>query len=94
VAGGGQATVETADRRYAGMLTPRYRSHYLPRTREGWIGVVLFLLLLALAEPPLVYVLGNRVEPWVLGVPFLYAYLLLVYIALIGVLIWVMRRRV
>ena len=76
------------------MLTPRYRSHYIPRTREGWIGVVLFLLILALAEPPLVYVLGNRVDPWVLGVPFLYAYLLLVYLALIGVLIWVLWRRV
>lgn len=76
------------------MLTPRYRSHYIPRTRDGWIGVVLFLLLLALAEPPLVYVLGNRVEPWVLGVPFLYAYLFLAYLALICVLVWVMWRRV
>lgn len=73
---------------------PVPRSHYLPRTREGWIGVILFLFLFALAEPPAVFSLANRVEPWVLGVPFLYAYLLLVYFALIGVLIWVMRRGV
>jgi hypothetical protein len=71
---------------------PATRSHYLPRTRQGRIGVVLFILLLALAEPPIVYVVANWVEPWVLGVPFLYAYLLVVYFALIGVLIWVMRR--
>jgi hypothetical protein len=69
-------------------------SHYLPRTREGWIGVVLFILLFALAEPPIVNTLANRLEPWVLGVPFLYAYLLVVYLALIGVLIWVVRRGV
>lgn len=73
---------------------PAPRSHYLPRTREGWIGVVLFLLLFLLAEPPIVYTVANRVEPWVLGVPFLYAYLMAIYFALIGVLIWVMRKGV
>jgi len=55
---------------------------------------VLFLLLFALAEPPLVNLLGNRTDPWILGVPFLYAYLLLIYFALIGVLVWVMKRGV
>jgi choline-glycine betaine transporter len=74
--------------------SPAIRSHYLPRTRQGWIGVVLFILLFALAEPPVVNTVANRVEPWILGVPFLYAYLLVVYFALIGVLIWVMRRGV
>ena len=73
---------------------PAPRSHYLPRTREGWIGVILFLLLFALVEPPFVNTLANRVEPWVFGVPFLYAYLLVLYFALIGVLVWVMRRGV
>ena len=75
-------------------LGPSPRSHYLPRTREGWIGVILFLFLFAMAEPPVVSSLANRIEPWVFGVPFLYAYLLVVYFALIGVLIWVMRRGV
>jgi hypothetical protein len=56
------------------------------------VAVVLFLALLALAEPPLVYLVGNRVDPWILGMPFLYAYLLAVYLALVGVLVWVWRR--
>jgi len=73
---------------------PTPRSHYLPRTRDGWIGVVLFLLLFALVEPPVVHGLSNRVEPWIFGVPFLYAYLLVIYFLLIGVLIWVLRRGV
>jgi hypothetical protein len=71
---------------------PPYRSHYLPRSRAGWITLALFVALMALAQPPIVYVVANRVEPWVLGLPFLYAYLLVVYCALIGVLLWAMRR--
>ena len=70
-----------------------FRSHLLPRTRQGWVALVLFLGLLALAEPPIVHTLANRIEPWILGLPFLYAYLLAVYSALIGVLIWALRRR-
>ena len=70
-----------------------FRSHLLPRTRGGWVAVVLFLGLLALAEPPLVHTVANRIEPWVLGLPFLYVYLLGIYLALIGVLLWVWRRR-
>ena len=70
------------------------RSHYLPRTRNGWIAVVLFLVLMAMAEPPVVHTLANRIEPWLLGVPFLYAYLLVVYSLLIGVLLWAMGRKV
>jgi hypothetical protein len=57
------------------------------------VAAILFLVLLALAEPPIVHGLANRVEPWILGLPFLYAYLLGVYVALIGVLIWAMRRQ-
>ena len=70
-----------------------FRSHLLPRTRNGWVAVILFLALLALAEPPFVHGLANRVEPWILGLPFLYAYLLGVYCALIAVLIWALRKR-
>ena len=71
---------------------PVYRSHLLPRTREGWVAVVLFLGLMALAQPPIVHTWANRIEPWVFGVPFLYGYLLVVYVDLIGVLLWVLRR--
>jgi hypothetical protein len=72
---------------------PRYRSHYIPRTRQGWIAVLLFLGLFALVEPPIVHTFANRTEPWIFGFPFLYTYLLVVYSALIGVLLWVQRRR-
>ncbi len=71
---------------------PVYRSHFLPRTGPGWIAVILFVALFALTQPPFVYVLANRVEPWLLGLPFLYTYLLVIYFALIAVLIWATRR--
>ena len=70
-----------------------FRSHLLPRTREGWIAVFLFLGLFALVEPPFVHSFANRIEPWLFGFPFLYTYLLVLYVALIGVLIWALRRR-
>lgn len=73
---------------------PKYRSHLIPRTRDGWIAVVAFLALLALAMPPVTHGLINRVEPVILGLPLLYAWLLGVYVALIGVLIWTYRRGV
>ena len=73
---------------------PRYRSHFMPRTREGRIAALAFVVLLAFAEPPLVYVLANRITPWVFGMPFLFAYLLGIYVAMIAVLIWAARRGV
>lgn len=69
------------------------RSHFVPRTLPGRIGVLAFLGLMALAQPPVVHRLVNRIEPWVLGLPFLYAWLLGVYVAMIGVLLWVQSRR-
>jgi hypothetical protein len=71
---------------------PRYRSHYRPRTRDGWLAVLSFFTLFALTQPPFVNTVANRIAPWVFGLPFLYAYLLLLYFALIGVLIWAQRR--
>ena len=72
----------------------RPRSHYLPRTRAGWIAAVLLAVTMALAQPPVVHSLANRVEPWILGMPFLFVYLLGVYAAMIAVLIWTMVRKV
>lgn len=68
------------------------RSHYIPRTRQGRFAVVLFVLLMLLAQPPVVHALADRVEPRILGLPFLYAYLLAVYSALIAVLLWARLR--
>lgn len=67
-------------------------SHYRPRTREGRIAVALFVVLMALAQPPVVHALADRTEPWILGLPFLYVWLLAVYSALIVVLIWAMKK--
>jgi hypothetical protein len=57
------------------------------------VAVLLFLGLFALVEPPFVHSWANRIEPWLLGFPFLYTYLLVIYAALIGVLIWALRRK-
>lgn len=70
------------------------RSHYLPRTWTGRVAAVAFLACMALAQPPVVHGFADRIEPWVLGMPFLFAYLLGVYLLMIGVLIWTARRRV
>ena len=72
---------------------PHFRTHWLPRTRDGWIALAAFLLLFSLCMPPVTHTLWNRTEPWILGAPFLYAVLFFVYTALVGVLIWVYRRR-
>lgn len=75
------------------MSKPRRRSHWWPRTRRGRIAVVGFLGTLALAQPPIVFVVANRIEPWVFGVPFLYAYLTIVYAVLCGLMLLVWRWR-
>ncbi len=69
------------------------RSHYLPRTRGGWTCTVAFLFFMLLAEPPIVHGLMNRIEPWILGMPFLFVWLLVVYLAGIAVLIRAQRSR-
>ena len=69
------------------------RSHWIPRTRAGRVAVGLFLALFALTQPPAVYLIANRVQPWILGLPFLYAYLLVLYLGLIAVLVWARRRK-
>ena len=76
-----------------GVSEPRRRSHWWPRTRRGRIAVAGFLATLALAQPPLVFAVANRIEPLVLGVPFLYAYLTAVYVLLLAELLLVWRWR-
>lgn len=53
-----------------------------------------FLAILMLAMPPLTHAAWNRTEPWLLGLPFLYAVLLAIYLALIAVLFWTWKRGV
>ena len=71
---------------------PLFRSHYRPRTRTGRKATIAFVLLFLLAQPPWVHGPFNRIEPWLLGVPFLYAYLSVLYLALMGVLVWAAWR--
>ena len=73
---------------------PEFRSHFRPRTRDGWIATISFVALFALCMPPVTHTLLNRTEPWLFGLPFFYAALLFVYVALIGVLLWALRRGV
>jgi len=68
------------------------RSHLVPRTTSGRVALLAFLALFALAQPPVVHGVVNRTEPWILGLPFLFVYLLVVYTALIGVLTWTAWR--
>lgn len=55
---------------------------------------VAFLACMALAQPPVVHGLADRIEPMLLGMPFLFAYLLVVYCVMTGVLIWAAWKRV
>ena len=76
------------------MNEPPRPSRFLPRTRDGWIAAVAFAAVFLLAMPPVSHTLLNRIEPSVLGLPFLYVALFVVYVVLIAVLIWAYRRGV
>jgi hypothetical protein len=72
-----------------------FKSHYVPRSTAGWVSLVAFLALMALAQPPIVFWVDTRFQgAWVLGLPFLYFYLGVIYFFLIGVLLWALRKRV
>ena len=72
-----------------------FPSHYLPRSRSGWTAVLAFLGLMALVQPPIVFWVDTHFgSAWILGMPFLYVYLGAVYCALIGILLWDLRRGV
>jgi len=69
-------------------------THFMPRTRDGRIAVAAFVVLFFLAMPPVTHRLIDRPEVWIGGVPFLFVALFAVYLALIGVLVWALRRGV
>ncbi len=76
------------------MSHQRPPSHFIPRTRDGWIATIAFVVLFALAMPPVTHTVLDRPELSFAGVPFLYVALLAIYVALIGVLLWALRRGV
>ena len=71
----------------------RFPNHLWPRTRRGRWTAAAFVFFLLLAQPPVV-LLVNRIEPRILGVPFLYVWLLGAYVGMIGVLLVAWRRGV
>jgi uncharacterized membrane protein len=76
------------------MSQQRPQSHFIPRTRDGWIATVSFIVLFLLAMPPVTHVVLNRTDPWIAGFPFFYAVLFAIYSGLIAVLVWALRRGV
>ncbi len=69
------------------------RSHWWPRTSSGRVALIWFMGSLLLAQPPVVYRVANRIEPVILGLPFLYAWLLAAYSSMIAALVWAYSRR-
>jgi hypothetical protein len=78
----------------APMISHRPTSHFVPRTRDGWIATTSFVVLFLLAMPPVTHSVLNRVDPTLGGFPFFFMALLAVYCALVGVLVWALRRGV
>jgi hypothetical protein len=76
------------------MSHQRPTSHFVPRTREGWITTIAFAGIFLLAMPPVSHALLDRPQVWVVGVPFLFISLFVVYVLLIGVLVWALRKDV
>ena len=76
------------------MSPQRPASHLIPRTREGWTATIAFLGIFLLAMPPITHLFLDRPEIWIAGVPFFFFALLLIYTALIGVLVWTLKKGV
>lgn len=63
------------------------KSHFVPRSRRGrTVALVIVCLFLLIGWP--VLPLANRIEPFVVGMPFLYFYLLVIYIGMIAVMLY------
>lgn len=70
------------------------KSHFRPRTREGWTATVAFVVLFLLAMPPLTHAVWDRPGSWIAGWPAFFVVLFLIYCALVGVLVWALRKGV
>lgn len=69
-------------------------SHFRPRTREGRIAVFAFVALFALCMPPVTHLVWDRPGEWIAGWPAFFVVLFLIYSALVGVLLWTLRKEV
>ena len=75
-------------------MSRRPSSHFVPRTRDGWIATIAFVALFLCAMPPVTHTVLDRADPWIAGMPFFYVTLFVVYSALVGVLLWALKRGV
>jgi len=68
-----------------------FKFHFIPRSRKGKIVTVVILGIYLLLQWPALQ-LANRIEPFILGMPFLYFYLLLGYLLIIGAMIYACKE--
>ena len=64
-----------------------FKNHLIPRSRKGKLVTLTVLCLYLLIQWPILR-FANRIEPFVLGMPFLYFYLLLIYFCIIAVMVY------
>lgn len=70
------------------------KSHFRPRTREGWTATIAFVVLFLLAMPPLTHAVWDQPDAWIVGWPAFFVVLLVIYCGLVGVLLWALRKGV
>ena len=64
-----------------------FKNHLIPRSRKGKLVTLTVLCLYLLIQWPILQ-FANRMEPFVLGMPFLYVYLLFIYCCIIAVMVY------
>lgn len=69
-----------------------FRSHWWPRTASGRLAVVLYVGLFVLCMPPVTHTVWDQPDRWVGGIPAFFVALFVVYVVLIGVLVWAWRK--
>ena len=69
-----------------------FKSHWIPRSREGKLALLYFVILYLLVEWP-VLKLFNSIDPVILGFPILLVWLSGVYLLLILGLLYIMGKR-
>ena len=75
-------------------MSQERKSHFVPRTPEGRIASVVFVVLFLLCMPPFTHGVLDQPDVWIGGAPLLFRGLLAIYAALIGVLLWAWNKGV
>lgn len=70
-----------------------FKSHLIPRTRRGKFVTLAILCLYLLIQWPILR-FANRIQPLILGLPFLYFYLLVIYVGIIAIMVYAAKKGV